>query len=217
MTPPLVKLSTELDELGLPQQADKFVKMARAAVKEGLIDAAYTGQRFDLPKQYRFKKKADSVSKKKRATDEEQEVYTRRTPEMVILKDEKYMRWFQETKQKLFLIQYPSMRREQDGRPSGTPSAEAIMADPSRALFWECVNVTRDRIAQQENHGRKLATGKGFHARSAPETPSETGGEQTKKRPKRQTDATTPAKPRPRQGKKNSSSPTDAASQGDSA
>ncbi|MCD0174695.1 hypothetical protein IHN32_01840 [Deinococcus sp. 14RED07] len=161
--PPLVRLSEEIAELGLPQQADKFVKLLRAAVKDSVVSAAYTGQRFDLPKQYRFKKTPDSVSKRKRAVEDGQEVYTRRTPEMVILKDQAYLNWFAATKHELFLIQFPSMRADKKGK-KGTPNAEAMLGDPTRALFWASVEATRERIAHQEQHGRKLATGKGFHA-----------------------------------------------------
>jgi len=49
---PFRKLSDQVQELTNPQRSDAFVKMFRAAVREGRFDAAYIPERFQLPKQY---------------------------------------------------------------------------------------------------------------------------------------------------------------------
>lgn len=46
------KLSEQIKELDNPQRSDVFVRLFRAAVRDGEFDAVYSKERFTLPKQY---------------------------------------------------------------------------------------------------------------------------------------------------------------------
>lgn len=46
------KLSDQVGDLSNPQRSDAFVKLFRAAVRDGRFDATYIPERFALPKEY---------------------------------------------------------------------------------------------------------------------------------------------------------------------
>ena len=50
------KLSDQVAQLDNPQKADTFVKLFRAAAREGTFDAVQVGERFTLPKEYKPRK-----------------------------------------------------------------------------------------------------------------------------------------------------------------
>lgn len=57
------KLSDQVQNLSNPQRSDTFVKLFRAAVREGRFDAAYIPERFELPKQYARRGSEERYSK----------------------------------------------------------------------------------------------------------------------------------------------------------
>ncbi|WP_027481170.1 hypothetical protein [Deinococcus pimensis] len=57
------KLSEQVQNLSNPQRSDAFVKLFRAAVREGRFDAAYIPERFELPKQYSRRGSEERYSK----------------------------------------------------------------------------------------------------------------------------------------------------------
>ncbi len=75
------KLSEQVQNLSNPQRSDAFVKLFRAAVREGRFDAAYIPERFELPKQY-----------SRRGSEER---YAKDSKDMVFEQTPEFEHWFE--------------------------------------------------------------------------------------------------------------------------
>lgn len=160
--PKLVRLSDELVRLDLAQQSDKFVAELRQAVRDQVIEACYVEGRCELPKKFRYKSSTPDERKRRRAGENSDGTYNKRTPEMLILVSDAYLQWFDDVRLRLSQVEYPELRPENHHRATAHPSAAAMMADPTLSLFRRNVEVTRQRLLKQQAHGRSLATKKGF-------------------------------------------------------
>lgn len=157
-------LSTELVALDLPQQSDKFVKLLRQAIRDGVVSASHAAESIPLPKVYRFKVSTGTDTRERKRTTAEGDGYTKKTNQMVILQNEAYQTWFEKTKEELGEI-----KRTSGGKRSGGTllSVAALMSDP--ALFSQGVESTKNRLRKHQEQAAKLASSEGFgHARKRP-------------------------------------------------
>ena len=125
------KLSDTVMELDNPQSSDSFVKLFRAAVRDGKFDAMDLSERFTMPKQYQ-RRGAEGT-------------YQRDSKDMVFEDNKAYQRWFDETKEAL---QKKSTTRKVK------PSIEAI--ESGTFDFKAAAEETRRKMQAKFEKGQKL-------------------------------------------------------------
>lgn len=84
---PYITLSDQIKKLQNPQRSDVFVKQLREAIREGVIDAADTPGRFELPQKF-----------SKRGSEE---TYTRTAKDLIIDGTPEFEAWFARVNQEL--------------------------------------------------------------------------------------------------------------------
>lgn len=132
---PYRKLSDQVKELSNPQRSDTFVKLFRAAVRDGQFDATYIPERFSLPKQYA-----------RRGSDER---YAKDSKDMVFEFTPAFEEWFGQTDKDLV-----STRRGAKPKPS-------LEAFESGGLdFKAAAEETRRKMDASFKKGQNLGKGR---------------------------------------------------------
>lgn len=129
------KLSDLVHDLENPQQSDTFVKLFRAAVREGRIVATDVPERFTLPREYT-----------RRGTEG---TYQRNTREMVYEATPKVVQWVRETGAAL------AQARTRTKKVKLTSEAVEAGEVDFRALAAE----TRRKMQAKHEKGQKLGQG----------------------------------------------------------
>ena len=141
------KLSDQIKELSNPQRSDAFVKLFRAAVREGRFDAAYIPERFELPKQY-----------SRRGSEER---YAKDSKDMVFEQTPEFEHWFENVNRDL-----SGGRRAARVKPSldafekGDLDFKALAEETRRkmdASFKKGQNLGQSRAATTRRTGRTPA------------------------------------------------------------
>lgn len=126
------KLSELASELENPQQSEVFVKLFRAAVREGKVDAFDLPERFTLPKLYR-KRGAEGTSQ-------------RQVRDMLFEDTTSFKKWFTETT--------AALAKAGSRQSKVKPSLEAV---ESGALDFKALAAETQRKMQAKyEHGQQL-------------------------------------------------------------
>lgn len=126
------KLSELLNEYPQAQHIGTLHKAFLAAVREGQVDATYTGERFSLPKVFRRRNAA--------------ETYQREVREMIFEVTPQFEAWFKKATHQL---ETKRVRKERV-----KPTAEAI--ESGEFDFKAAVEATRNKMKNSFDRGQKL-------------------------------------------------------------
>ena len=126
------KLSDQVKELSNGQRSDAFVKLFRAAVREGRFDATYIPERFSLPKEY-----------VRRGSDD---TYARDSKDMVFEVTPQFEHWFENVNKDL-----------EGGRRAAAKIKPSLEAFESGALdFKTSAEETRRKMDASFKKGQSL-------------------------------------------------------------
>lgn len=130
------KLSEQVDRLTNPQKSDAFVKQFRAAVRDGIFDAADAPGRFELPKRF-----------SRRGSDE---TYARSSREMILALTPEFEAWFTAVDAEL---------TQQGRRNRPVPTTEAY--ESGELDFDAAVGETRRKMQERFEKGQRLGSSRG--------------------------------------------------------
>lgn len=130
------KLSDLVIELDNPQKSDVFVKLFRAAVRDGTILALDLPERFTMPKKYRRRKAAGT--------------YERDTKDMLFEVTAETQAWFESTR--------AALRATGSRKAKPKPSLEAV--ESGAVDFKAAAAATRRELQAKFARGQKLGLAK---------------------------------------------------------